>query len=366
MKKALSVCLLLVLSLSLSACRIGMPDPTAPAVENQPKDPALAEVDRQLDQLGTITPESWDALCAAQAAFDALPEEKQWETNAGMKLMDAWDDYYAQVLSGQWCNDSVHANIYPGDIAWLKQTVLELREDGTYTYYRDGETTGSWRVNQGYLELEGLYAGSFEIQQRQGRLYLSGFDYLCQAEWFRPWLDEVFLVVEITPENITDYIYVTGCLQDVKNEWGDYLWTDTHLILETTPQEQGWIYLESADFMAEVIIPAHKHTTRYSNGTTGSYSCVEESYTVTDTQFKDPGIGPCALCRGGHDFTEETDLKCKTFTFGRAKGTLLFIHSDYAAVSYRDGYRYVTLKLYEDNPFDHGNHFPWLERTPLE
>lgn len=367
MKKTVAIFLLLVLSLSLSACRIGIPGTTESMTETQPKDPALAEVEQQVDQLGTITPESWDALCAAQAAYDALPEEKQWETNAGMKLMDAWDAYYSQVLPGDWCDNNISSSVDAHEVERLKNTVLTLGEDGTYTYYRDGETTGTWRVNQGYLELEGLYAGNFEIQQRQGRLYLSGFDYLCQAEWYRPWLDEVFLVVDITPENVADYVCVTGCLRDIKNEWGDYIRTDKETILETKLQEQGWIYLYSGDFMAEVVFPAHRHTVTDSRGRTSHYSCPEETWTVDWADFQDPGIGNCDLVGGANPETVSVvDLQGASFTFGRAKGKLLFIRSDYAIVTIEDGYRYVTMNIYENNPFRHWHHFPWYERVGLE
>lgn len=362
-----AILLTLLLCLNLCACRIGIPNTDAPTVYTIPRKESVVAVEQQIAQLGTITPKSFDALCAAQNAYEALSEQDRCEVSTYQQLENAWDTYYTQVLSGDWCNYNISSFVDAYEVERLKNTVLTLREDGTFTYYREGETTGSWRVSQGCLELEGVYSGIFQIEREQEKLFLNGIDYLCQSEWYLPWLDEVFLVVEITPENIADYIYVTGCLENLKNEWGDYLRTDTRLILETTLQEQGWIYLYSNDFMAEVVFPAHRHTTTDSSGRISHYSCPEETWTVDWDHFHDPGIGNCDLV-GGPDpeSVSVVDLQGGKFTFGRAKGKLLFVHSDYATVTIEDGCRYVTLNIYENNPFRHWHYCSWLERVGLE
>jgi hypothetical protein len=131
MKKIVAILLTLLLCLNLCACRIGIPNTDAPTT---PRKESVVAVEQQIAQLGTITPKSFDALCAAQNAYDALSEQDRCEVSTYQQLENAWDTYYTQVLSGDWCNYNISSFVDAYEVERLKNTVLTLREDGTFTY----------------------------------------------------------------------------------------------------------------------------------------------------------------------------------------------------------------------------------------
>lgn len=343
MKKTISLLLALILCLSMCACG---------------KSEAIKSVEAMIDTLGEITLESIDAIRSAEDAYSALPEEEQKKVGNYETLTEARDAYYELALLGDWAE----LFITPYDIEGMyNQVRFIFNSDMTGTEYVDGEERFSWSVTDCTLNLD--YGGAIRtlnIVEEDGKITLQQEDQtLLTVADFHAYLNEIFLIVELSAENVADYcrldLYTPHYYTD---EWGETVeltTTGTTLLARNNVYEYGWLYLSSSsDLTIEVLYPEYTLTYTY----TDRISTEAHSAGTTTSTESNPYVCyfPMDLDQYFEDYTITTDLSVEKLSFGRAKGQIIFINSRFVDEVVCDRYEYRrSLKtVFSDSLYDTG------------
>jgi len=329
MRKALSLILALVLCLSLSACG---------------KSEAVKNVEAMIDALGEITLESIDAIRSAEDAYNALTEDEQKKVDNYETLTQARDSYYELALAGEWVRN--HINI--SDVASNYEAIsIVLNSDMTGIHQEDGNNPLTWSVVNSQLCLDmGHYQNTYNIIEENGIIYFhyyekempqenitwqSDSDYLSVSD-FHTYLDDIFLIVDLSSVELSEYFDFTVYEEDITDEWGDSLGAGyKSVLLKNKLYEQGWMFLDKKDdYAIEVLYPAYTVTVDYKNGNTEIINHEEGSYTVDwYTPYTCYWQTRDYLDSYSTDSTATSSLTLDQLSFGRARGTFIFINSDY-------------------------------------
>ena len=134
---------------------------------------------------------------------------------------------------------------------------IVLSEDGNYTR---GETSGIWWPDSEGREIWLDYQFVFTRLEEDGFTMLARFrepygteELLVRAEDYEAYVDHYFMIVEITPENLRNYIAEPVYLTTPVDEWGEPLSTII-LIWDSLIFKDGFTYVaRSDDFKYEMI-----------------------------------------------------------------------------------------------------------------
>ena len=341
MKKAIPLLLALVLCLSLTACG---------------KSEAVKNVEAMIDALGEITLESIDTIRSAEDAYNALTADEQKKVDNYETLTEARDSYYELALVGEWVRN--HISIY--DIESNYETVsIILNSDMTGTQCDDGHNPLTWSVLNSQLCLDmGHYQNTYSIIEEDGILYFHYYEkempqenvtwqsdsvYLSVSD-FHTYLDDIFLTVELTPENVANYCELFISMPTTYiDEWGEEVElenTSASLRLKNAVYDDGWLYFSSSrDTAIEVLYPEYTLTHFY--GEDSSFDTIPAGSTTLTESHPYISYFPMELDQSwGDNSSVISDLTVDDLSFGRAKGTITFINSEYVieVICNRDEY----------------------------
>lgn len=346
------ICLLLC-TLCISLCACG-------------KSEAVKDIEAMIDAFPQeITLEDFSAAEAAQEAYNALSAEEQEAVKNSRMLTEALDRCYELALMGDWCSTYIDFGNVEG---MFERLDLTLCEDMSFVMYGNTPQSGTWFVAEKSLALtfqEGNYM-LFDIQKDNDRYTL-----ICDnnryipARDFYSLLNEMFLTVTLTEENVGDYCepYLqTVALADDFGEATGH--SKTYAMLGSKAYRDGWLCFNGKDIAIEVLFPAQQITHAFAGGDDGHRT--EDAHTTT-MQFDIPfaevleEVGSVSS-RG----SSTSDLTAESLTFGRAKGTLYFISLDYVAdTPYVDRYnRAITSTTGDTFPYAAWNEELWNEEHP--
>lgn len=328
MKKAVSLLLALVLCLSLCACG---------------KSEAVKNVEAMIDALGEITLESIDAIRSVESAYNALTEDEQKKVNNYETLTEARDAYYELALVGDWC--VYYIDLY--DVEGLfKRLDFQLNDDMTGTSYMDdGETEASatWSVENCVVNIDcGQYGCcAYTVVEKDGKLLLE-FEAdpnrsLMHVADFRDLLDEIFLVVDLSEVDISEFCGISLYQSHVKDAWGEPTGdVNSHIYISNLLVEQGWLYLHNSnDIAIEVLYPEYYVTQTEPDGNTYTYTHYSGSDTIRDNPFTHLVGVEMDNVHKGHALS--STLNKEQLSFGRAKGTIVYINTKFVTeVKYLD------------------------------
>lgn len=236
-----------------------------------------------------------DQIRAAVDAYNALSPEEQdlLKENGRIFTISNWESSLAEVekireWSGEWVDVLHSANHFI------------LNEDGTYQ--SDSIEPGRWELQGEKLFLE--KGGSYTILNDDGSpLLYRDNALLVKASDYDAYFNEHFVKIEITPENIREYIGVPVAIGFSVNEWGDVgdtpVFAAKSIAFDNGLVLVGW----SEDFKYEII-----ENSLYDSITNTYDEPYPVIYTIWDQVSYDIG--------------------------NRAMGTLIFVRSDYVMNNY--------------------------------
>ena len=290
MKRALALSLAAVMLLALAGCGVSQ---------------EVKDVQDQIAAIGEVTVDSEQAIAAAEAAYEALPAEEQEKvknadvlTAARESLVMAFIDAIGEVTvdseqavtAAEAAYEALpaerRANIANADVltaarvsldnekfkASLAGQWMEMGSFGETPYLTVGED-GVTREGSGTFPLEDVDAAAktaaFDAQLTKITLALDDSrEYpvltatvalngrtvtLMRAEDWRAWGEENLTAVEITADNLSEYIGEQTYLADALDEWGD---SNGFCIcyLPSLAYDKGLVYVGcSEDFALKVV-----------------------------------------------------------------------------------------------------------------
>ena len=319
MKKIFSLILVFALCLSLCACG---------------KSEAVKNVEAMIEALGEITLESIDAICSAEDAYSALTAEEQAKVENHQTLVDARDTYYELVLAGNWYSTQISLDVESN----YENLGLVLNADLSCTNHEYGETSsGTWSVENSILRtsFEKDWENSYVIAEVDGTIslaleYSESGNTLMREEDYFAWLGNIFLTVDLAEVDLNDYFEIIAYEYDVTDEWGDSTGTGyTSILLKNKLYDQGWMFLDKKnDYAIEILYPEYNINVQNTNGSSELSHYEAGSFTV-DWYTPYTWHNPYYLDSYGTDYVATSDMDLEQVTFGRARGTFIFINSDY-------------------------------------
>lgn len=157
-----------------------------------------------------------------------------------------------------------------------------------------------------------------------------------------PTNEELYVTVELTPENINDYLefrpYQIEYVDAFGNGTGKF---DCGVAISSKVFDQGLVYWSSEDVGIEVFVPHDYMASEYAGWsvfTSGSQSFGWQSgSTVVENPFGFVVYGM------NNEESEIPDFHPETLSFGNAKGTLTFVRAEYVESISNEGGRTVIL-----------------------
>lgn len=362
MKKTMCLVLAVALCLSLAACGAGQeasPE-TEPTVNE-----AVTEAIALIDALGEVSLDSLGAIEKAEQAYAALNPADQEQVTNYQVLKDARVSYsdrlYESQLPGEWfCVDM------PFDASNRISANLILNADGTaksreFTL-NGGYESMKWSVSGGMLTLQGNDVSfSYKIVENEGYLSLESGNYSPAMSY----LKDLFLQVELTSENVTDYFAWTTGSMDYDSvlengEIGHHF--STVITLDNLLLDEGWYYfMTGEDFHLEYNYAAHKKW-YYEVSASGNLTAPGLALRVAaGSGLTEAHQSPFELydwanateivsvLSGGYVFgqsiTTMSTLTPEQFSFGQVSGTICYVNSDYAEATADESGRSRFLRL---------------------
>ena len=348
MKKIISAILVFALCLSLAACG---------------KSEAVKNVEAMIDALGEITAESIDAIRAAEDAYAALTPEEQEQVKNYETLTATRDRYYELVLAGEWCYSKVYLYELENE---YDRVSFKLNTDMTATDMIGTvqEFEGQWSVSDCRLTISGegnVIYNTYDVVEEDGKIRLTFPD--IGMEWIRreellDLLDDAFLIVDLAEVDLTEYFGLQILDYESTDDWDDPTGDHTiRAIVTNRLYDQGWVYLKSSDDLAlEILYPQFQAHTVYEDGHTWNRTTEAGSHTFTWCPF-DFAAG-LWIDSYSTDSMGTHDLTADQLSFGRAKGTIVFINSEYVSEirPSEDGYSRVLITAFtEDQEYYSGS-----------
>lgn len=352
MKKIIALVLVVILGLSLSACG---------------KSEAVKNVETMIDALGEITLESIEAIRAAEEAYAALTPEEQEKVKNYQTLTTARDRYYELALVGEWCWSRVDLYDLTSNYDRVDM-ILNADMSGTDMIGTAHEYDAQWSVSNGSLKMEGEgYYNSFDVLEQEGKIIIqipdTTIEYIMRDD-FVSMLDDTFLIVDVADVDLSEYFGTVIYDYEVTDEWGDP--SGYHFIsaiLSNRIYDQGWMYLNASDdFAIEILYPEFHEWTTYPDGDVWDHTTEAGSHTYTS----DPFDFQSGFYIDEFDEAKEqttTDLTADQISFGRAKGTIVFINNKYVSEvkPSEDGRTRILVTTVNNSEYYSGR---WIEDMP--
>lgn len=289
------------------------------------KSEAVKNVEDMIDSIGTVTADSLTAIDAAMEAYEALTEEEVEKVENYSVLAEARDACLEMHMTGGWVYEPKY--FYNVEEMYADCDIT-LNEDKS----ADGEyVSGTWRVEDGKLKINnGEYDVQYTIYRDNGDIKIgSGNSKMMRTEDFKALLDEMFVIVEVTPENVADYcrcvIYTEIDEDDFGTITGD---TYTFTTLVSNVYDDGLLFLEGSDDLAiELLIPEHEYKYR-SGDRWRTYTEEADAYVVKRTPYgsRSNSLGNKNAER---DYENVHEISADDITFGRVTGKITFIKAEY-------------------------------------
>lgn len=232
MKKIIA--LLLVLAMCFSLCACG-------------KSEAVKNVEGLIEAIGEVTTESENAIIAAEEAYNALPEDEKEKVENYAVLTTAKDgleillfEQLEKSLVGEW------VLLADGDTV-----ILTLNEDGT-TLIEGMEFEWKLEQDKSCIRLDGAIGLKFDINYIFEYIMIDNRELagvMVRKADYKELSEKYITAVELTKENIHDYIGEPIYLGQAKDEWGDDM-NDAVYCFASKAYENGLIYLGVSDDFA--------------------------------------------------------------------------------------------------------------------
>lgn len=301
----------------------------------------VRNVEDMISTIGKVDENSMARLEVIQKAYNALPADKKEQVENADELRKARNECLELQLAGDWAVNPLEY-LYNVSPDLYNEVTLALGED------RKAESeymSGDWYVEDGYLCIDdgsGVYHlelavhedGSIEIDPK-------GFGYI-RVEERNAMLDDMFVFVDLTPENIEEYCGFAIHTEAERDSFGELTGdTNTRVIVTSKVYDQGLLYFECSDDLAvEVNVPAHSYTYTSSWGTR-QYEEEAESFTVNFGLYSYYGH---SVGYKWADSESIPDLDASDLSFGRVQGSVVFINSKYVDdVRVKDGIHYLVV-----------------------
>lgn len=319
------VCALLLLTLLLALCGCG-------------KNEAVASAEAIISAIGQVSLERREDVIAARAAFNVLPPKLQAKVEnadllteaekalAGLEAEQARLEEEALAaraqactwLEGEWVDVSTllysMSDGYEKAVEYASENGITFAADGTCVTYGVAE---EWECQGRVVTVWGT---EYTLDESLGYPILrTGLD---RSLVRRDMLDDVFVAVELTEENVGDYIELVDMPFEKYDEFGKLESSGSWVWLKSKVYDQGLVLVTQRDMAIEVSSGRH-----------------------TNTNTLEP-FGPM------WDFILDSRYyasKAKDCAFGRVKGTLFFARVPYAQATVTGGFRDV--KVF-DTPLD--------------
>lgn len=341
MKKAATVLLVLVLCLALCACG---------------KSEAVKNVEAMIDAVGPISMESLEAAYSAMSAYEALSQEDAEKVKNYAKMADELDAWLTDYVAGEW----VYSPKYFYNVEEMYDKVdLTLNADGSAV---GSHVTGPWRVEEGVIRIDNgkadyVYYTFFE----DGKISIgSPNSKMISTEDYKALLDDMFVIVEISSENVADYCEVVLYTELDEDDFGVVTGdTRTYPTLVSKVCDEGLLFIEGSDDLAiELLIPEHTYQYQSRGRAWRTQTDKADEYVVKRNPY-----GSSGASLGNKDVENEYeaihDITAEQITFGRVTGKIIFIRSEYVKeVKKSDQYSSRVLVLYNDEEMTAGN---WKE-----
>lgn len=320
------------------------------------KSEEVKNVEEMIKAAGTVTGENLEAVYAALNAYEQLPREETEKVKNYDSMTDELDQWLTENLVGQW----VYIPTYFYNVEEMYSKVdLTLNADGSAV---GTHVAGPWRVEDGVVRISNgkadyVYYTFFE----DGQITIGSVtSQMIPTETYKSMLDEMFVIVEITPDNVADYcevvIYTQTDVDDFGVVTGD---TRTYPTLVSKVVDDGLLYLDGSDDLAiELLIPEHpyKYQSRGRNWRTQTDEADE--YVVKHTPYGSSGqsLGYKSV---ESEYEAIHEITADEIAFGRVTGKITFIRSEYVhEVKQGENYSSRVLVLFNGEEMNAGQ---WKE-----
>ena len=329
-KKLLFLCIAL-LCLSLCACG---------------KSEAVKNVEAMVQAIDTISIETLDAAYAAIEAYNDLLLEEREDVEGYDAMTDKLDSFLTEKVTGVWVYEPTY--FYNVEEMYEKSD-LALNADGNA---KASHVEGPWRVEDGVIRIDSGKADYvYYIPVIDGKLRVgSTQNPMIPAEEYKALLDAMFVTVEITPENVSDYCEIVIYTEIEKDDFGVINGdTSTYATLANKVLDQGLLFFEESDDMAiELLVPEHTYKYQSHGGSWHEYTdeadtCVIKSYPYASHGFS---LGNKNV---KNEYESIHNITADQISFGRVTGKITFIRSEFVKeVKKSENFSSRVLVLYND------------------
>ena len=242
MKKVIPLFLALLMCLSLCSCG---------------KSEAVTNVEALIEAIGEVSAESEDAVVLAEDAYNALTDKEKEKVENFTVLTDARAALDVALEIAR--HEALEASFAGEWVSELKRDFsIQLNTDGTLTL--DG-FDGTWALNEEETALDLSFAGlsiSVKIIEEDGfqKLDMSAINSWClvKAENYQAAFDKKFIAVELSGENVKEYLGDPVHIGYGLDAWGEEDKQNPVYLLTSKVYEDGLVYIGcSDDFAVELI-----------------------------------------------------------------------------------------------------------------
>lgn len=311
MKKLFCLLLALAVCLGLTACG---------------KSEAVKNAESLIAQISEDPLENREAVEAAEKAWEALTEKEQGKVENAEILLNAREELEQeraetlQWLEGDWINLYSLLNGYMYNEAEpTLNTEVALSVNGDNAVYNEKEV--NWRCTDGGILLGNMsnvvkpvQKGDITVLVTEGAETLS---YIKQED-----ADKLFVQVELTSDNISDYMEIINVPCKVMDNFGEVLGEGESYWFASKVYDDGLIYFDSHELHIEYFReyypgrePSRTETTQLYGGPNG--------YSSTNGQI---------------NWTTADKL-----TLGRVTGTVCYVRAEYAQMVLENDMRSVEV-----------------------
>lgn len=225
------------------------------------KSEAVKNVESRIEGIGTVSWESEAAIAEVEKAYDALTDKEKSSvgnyealTAAKEALEEAIQQHFEQLrqrVIGEWVDES---GLVQAKISFLEDGSFQLGSvayGDTWELSEDGEAiyVNGWE-NYAVLEENGLVK---LVNKASVGLPYDGVIYVREKD-FQAAHNEKYVTVELTTENVSDYMGEAVFIGYERDEFGEEKTEYSCYAFPSLVRDQGLIYLGAADAAVEVIL----------------------------------------------------------------------------------------------------------------
>lgn len=307
------VCLLLVLVMCLGMCACG-------------KSEAVKNVETLIAEISEDPLQSREAVEAAAEAWALLTEKEQGKVENADVLMNAQEKLEQernetfQWLEGDWVNlySLLNGYVYNTVEPTLNMEVdLSVQKDSAV--FNDKEV--EWKCVDGGIRLGGMTNVVMPVQKSDITILVtenaSSMSYIKAAD-----VDKLFVQVELTADNILDYVEIIDVPCKIVDNFGEVLGEGYNYWFASKVYDDGLIYFDSHELHIEYFKERRPGQTPSSTETTQLYG----------------GPNGYSTTNGVINWVTADKL-----SFGRVTGTICFVRAEYAEMVLENNMRSVEV-----------------------